>query len=241
MVIFHLQTTKDTEFLYETPNATPVGAAIEDIAAIHNTILRIRCLIGHLRDIIAHGPMGSDGKRTAPPESAELLQRAAADAEAAVAPEQAKKKFAFTKEYIEDELARIASAVSIAFPDGLPESEPAQRTLAGAPVEGELNTATCELWWARKSLARERLISDYVGGNSRTKAVARLSAAGAGEPPRPEAASRAAQVRLQAERERKDAEFRQRVDDDSGDAEWANPSGLKNTINGLGEVSWRPQ
>lgn len=241
MVIFHLQTSKEAEFLYETPNTTPMSEAITEIATIHNSILRIHCIIGYLKELIQSGPMDDKGQRSNPPENAELLDRAVADAEAAISAEQAQKKFLFTTSYISDELKRIEGSLSIAYPNGLPETEPVRKVIEGCAIEGELDPMTCQLWWARKSLSRDKNISDYFGNNSRTKAVAKLTDAHSGEPPREMSKSKEAQIKLISSINKKEEEFKKKIDDDDDiDSEWANPNGLKNTINGLDNISWKP-
>ncbi|KAH0793488.1 UPF0769 protein C21orf59 [Histomonas meleagridis] len=243
MVIFHLQTTKETEFLYETTNDASISDVITEIAAIHNTILRIRCLVEYIKELIKSGPMGENDERSNPPENAGILERAISDAETAISPDQVTKKFNFTPSFMSEELARLSGAVSIIYPEGLPPTEPVRKVLEGADVSGEFDPQTCQLWWARKSLQRDKKVSDYLGNNSRTKAIAKLTDAKSGPPPREISMSKEAQIKMMSAMHKK-AEELKRIQDDDDDSymnsEWANPNGLKNTFQGLEQVDWKP-
>ena len=243
MVIFHMQTTKETTFLYETTSSAQITDVIEDIVAIHNAILRIRTLIGYIKDLIKSGPLGDDNERHDPPENAGVLQRAIMDAETAISADQVDKKVNFTPKYVCDELARLSGAMSITFPQGLPPTEPSRKVLEGGEVQYEYDSKTCQLWWARKSLQRGKLVSDYLGKNERVKAVAKLTDAKSGPPPRDMTMSQQEQVRLMSELHRKAEELKriEKDDDDSYlDSEWANPDGLKNTFQGIENIDWKP-
>jgi hypothetical protein len=243
MVIFHLDQSKETGFLYETTTAAEVTQVLEDIAAIHNGILRVRCLVGMMKDLIKLGPMGEDNERHDPPADAAVLERAIADAQTAVSPDRVKANDKLTPESITQELATLSGAVTIVFPQGLPPSEAVRRVFEGGDVQGEFDIQTCQLWWARKSLARGKLVKDYLGTNERVKAVAKLTDAKSGPPPKEVGLSQEAQVRLMSQLHRK-AEELKRISTDDGveylDSEWADPNGLQKTFQGLGDVTWKP-
>lgn len=244
MVIFRLETSKETTFIYETTNDAQMTDVIEEVTAIHNAILRIRCIIGYMKDLIKHGAMGEDNERHDPPADASVLERAMSDAETAISADQVKNKVFFTPAYVAEELARLAGAVTIVWPQGLPPTEPVRKVIEGGDVQGEYDDKTCQLWWARKSLQRGKLVSDYLGKNSRVTAVAKLTDAKSGPPPKDMSMSQEAQVRLMSQMHRKMEEYKRidKDDDDSYlDSEWANPKGLANTFQGLEEISWKPR
>lgn len=239
-----MQTTKETAFLYETKCSANLTEVIEEIVSIHNAILRIRCLIGYIKDLIKNGPMGEDNERRNPPENNVIvLDRAIQDAESAISADNVAKKVYFTPKYVCDELARLSGALSIVYPEGLPPTEPTRKVLEGGDVQGEFNSSTCQLWWARKSLQRGKLVSDYLGKNERVTAVGKLTDEKSGPPPRDMTMSQQEQVRLMSELHRKAEELKriEKDDDDSYlDSEWANPNGLKNTFQGIDNIDWKP-
>jgi hypothetical protein len=243
MVVIHLETTKETTFLYETENDAPIADIIEEVSSIHNAILRLRCLVGLVKDLIKLGSMGEDGERHDPPAEPAVLQRAITDAETAVSSDQVAKKVYFTPAYVSEELARLAGALTIVFPQGLPPSEPVRKVIEGGDIQFEQDPRTCQLWWARKSLLRGKLLRDYIGANPRQKLMAKLTDAKSGPPPRDMSLGQEAQVRLMSQLHKKAEEFKRIEKDDDDcylDQEWANPRGLSQQFQGIGDIDWRP-
>jgi hypothetical protein len=243
MVRLRLETSKEATFLYETTNDAPLDEVIEEVAAIHNAILRIRALTAMIKDLVKSGPLGADGERAAPPADAAVLQRAAADADTAISADQVKRGVAFTPAYVSEELARLAGAVSIVWPQGLPPSEPVRRALEGGDVQGEHDPRTCQLWWARKSLQRGKPLREYIGGNARQIIVGKLTDAKSGPPPKDMSLSQEGQIKLMSELHRKAEELKRisKDEDDSYlDQEWANPRGLANSFQGIDAIDWKP-
>lgn len=244
MVKFNLCTTKETVFLYETTTDANVSDVIDDVCAIHNSILRIREFVSKLKDLIKLGPMGEDGERKNPPENKDVLERAIADAEAAIAPDLAAKGTVITTETVGDELAHLSAAVTIVYPEGLPTSDPIRKIIEGEPVEHEFNPKTVQFWAVRKSYQRNKKISDYTGKNERQKFTVKLTGPESGPPPKDISMSQEAQIRLMSQMHRKAEELKRidKDDDDSYlDSEWSNPQGLRNTFQGLEDVDWKPK
>lgn len=243
MVLFHLKTTKETEFIYQTETSAEVTHVIEDCVAIHNAILRIREIVNKLKDLIKLGPMESDNERRNPPENKEVLERAISDAEAAVAPQLAQKKQPLTVEGVSEELARLGGAITIVYPGGLPASEPLKKLIEGGPVQNELDVKLVQFWVIRKSYARGKHIFDYTGKNERQTFVAKFTGPESGPPPRDVSVSQEAQIKMMSAMHKKAEELKRiEKDDDNSylDSEWANPRGLKNTFQGINDVDWKP-
>ena len=243
MVLFHLKTTKETEFIYETQTTAEVTQVIEDCVAIHNAILRIREIVAKLKDLIKMGPMEDDNERRNPPENKEVLERAIADAEAAVSAEHAAKKQPLTVEGVSEELARLGGAITIVYPGGLPKSEPLKKLIEGGPVQNELDVKMVQFWVIRKSYQRGKHIFDYTGKNEKQTFVAKFTGPESGPPPRDVSVSQEAQIKWMSAMHKK-AEELKRIDKDDDnsylDSEWANPRGLKNTFQGINDVDWKP-
>lgn len=244
MVVFHLETTKDADFLYETQCSSSLTDVIEDVVGIHNCIKRILCIVGMLKDLIKNGPMEENGERHNPPtENVEILNRAIADAEAAVSPDWAKKKVFFTPERVSEALAHLSGAITIVYPQGLPPTEPIRKVLEGGDVEGEYDPKTCQLWWARKSLLRGKPVSEFLGNNERVTAVAKLTDAKSGPPPKDMSMSQDAQIKLMSKLHKQAEEYKkmEKDDDDSYlDSQWANPHTLKNQFQGIQDLDFKP-
>ena len=243
MVNFHLKTTKETEFLYSTTTSAEVNHVIEDCVSIHNAILRIREIVSKLKDLIKLGPMEDDNERRNPPENKEVLERAIADAEAAISPDLAAKKQPLTVEGVSEELARLGGAVTIVYPGGLPKSEPIKQLIEGGPVKNELDVKMVQFWVIRKSYQRGKHIYDYTGKNEKQTFVAKFTGPESGPPPRDVSVSQEAQIKWMSAMHKK-AEELKRIDKDDDnsylDSEWANPRGLKNTFQGINDVDWKP-
>jgi len=243
MVIFHLQTTKETEFLYQTSCTVAVNEVIEDVVAIHNAILRIRGMVNLIKDVMKLGLMGENGERSNPPDNKEVLERAISDAEAAVSKNQITNKVFMTPEMIGEELARLSAAVTIVYPEGLPSSDPLKKLIEGEPVQYEYDPQTAQFWCIRKSYSRGKSISDYLGKNEKQTIVAKLTGPESGPPPREMSQSQEEQVKMLSRLHQKAEELKriEKDDDDSYlDSEWANPKGLKKTFQGLEDVDWKP-
>lgn len=240
MVVFNLEASKDVNFLYETSCNAGLTEVIEDIACIHNCIIRINCIVEVLKDLVKNGPMDDDGERHNPPtENVDILERAISDANEAVSPEWAKKKVLFTPERVSDALAHLSGAITIVYPQGLPPSEPIRKILEGDDVEGEFDPQTCQLWWVRKSLQRGKLVGEYLGNNERVTANVKLTDIKSGPPPKDMSMSQEAQIKLMSIARKKAEEFKkmEKDDDDSYlNAAWANPNNLKNQFQGIQDV-----
>lgn len=244
MVIFQLETTKETTFLYETTCDKLCKDLIDDVCAIHNTILRIRAMITKLKDLIKMGPMDEQGNRENPPENKDVLERAITDAEAAISADLVQKKKALTLDIVTEELARLSAAITIVYPQGLPTSEPVRKVMEGEKVEYEYDPETCQFWSVRKSYQRNKHVYDYTTKNERQKLVAKLTSAESGPPPRNMSMSQEAQIRLMSQMHKKAEELKRIENDDDDsylDSAWANPRGLKNTFQGLEDVDWKPK
>jgi len=196
------------------------------------------------------------GKRTgeAPIEQmADVIRRTVSELEACVSKQQFENKVVLTKDMIQDNIDKVRGALMIVWPMGLPDWEPAKliveddEDLTGTQDSLDVHDAdTSVLWWASKQLSREgKLLKDYVGRNNKTKIVVQITKRGQGAP------TRQAQQQSKSEQEammqhyfKKKEEWKAMEEDDDDSyltSAWANPKGMKNQLNGIGNVSWRPR
>ena len=105
-----------------------------------------------------------------------------------------------------------------------------------------LDVDTTSLWCFSKELQFEKLLSEYVGKNDKSKVVAKLQKKGAGAPVREPVVSEDEQKAMIAFYHKKEQEA-QRMEMEDEDAyqnsTWANPKALKNAFSGVGDISWK--
>ena len=136
----------------------------------------------------------------------------------------------------------------IAWPMGLPDYDPVRQiledrdALEGAAQLQHLDADATSLWCCSKEMQREKLLSDYVGRNEKTKVVAKLQKKGAGAPQREPVVSADEQKAMIAfyHKKQQEAERLEQEDEDAYlHSKWANPKSLKNAFTGVGDISWR--
>merc|ERR1719261_2306506 len=87
---------------------------------------------------------------------------------------------------LEEAVNNIKGATMISYPMGLPDYDPVRQILEerdeveGAGAMEVFDPEQASLWCFNKELQREKLLSDYVGKNDKTKVVAKLQKKGAG-------------------------------------------------------------
>lgn len=98
------------------------------------------------------------------------------------------------------------------------------------------------LWFCGKALPRERRLTDSLGKNENMKVVIKIGAHGAGSPPRESAVTDETQKAMMAYYFKKQEELKRISADediDYGSQAWANPRGLKDHFQGLGDIRTR--
>lgn len=191
------------------------------------------------------------GRRTgnAPTEKlADVLRKTCADAKAATSKDTAAANKIMTKKIVQDELDKIKGAVMIVYPMGLPPYDEVQHILNGTEdLTGRqeskmlISADEAELWWAGKSLSRGKKLADFVGKNEKTKIIAKLQKKGGGAPVREPVVDEKTQKEMMAYAFKKQEEMKklEEADDDSYmNSSWADPTALKNRLQGTGNISW---
>ena len=165
------------------------------------------------------------------------------DGEAYISKQQAKLRKALTQEGMEDKLANMRGAVTMAYPMGLPKWDPVFSALEGEEglegtqaAQGLLDPATAQLWCAGKEFVREELVRDRVGKNEKTKVVAKLQKPGHGAPAREPCVSEGERKAMMAHYFKRQEELKQLAeadDDDYMNSTWADTTALKNSLQGI--------
>merc|ERR1719181_1939792 len=117
-----------------------------------------------------------------------------------------------------------------------------RENIEGAESLEVLDVDSTSLWCFSKELQRDKLLSDYVGKNDKTKVVAKLQKKGAGAPTREPVVSEDEQKAMIAHYHKKQAEAEKMALEDEDaylHSSWANPKSLKNSFSGVGDISWK--
>jgi len=181
-------------------------------------------------------------------ELAQVITRTVEDAKALTSEKQVQLKRTTTSAALEEAINNIRGAVMIVYPMGLPDYDHVRQCLEEREaLEGQdglefLELDKTSLWFASKEMQSEKLLSDYVGKNDKTKVVAKLQKKGAGAPAREPVVSEDEQKAMIAFYHKKEQEM-QKMELEDEDAylhsSWANPKALKSAFSGVGEVIWK--
>eukprot|EP00640_Fibrocapsa_japonica_P002318 CAMPEP_0113936234 /NCGR_PEP_ID=MMETSP1339-20121228/3189_1 /TAXON_ID=94617 /ORGANISM="Fibrocapsa japonica" /LENGTH=286 /DNA_ID=CAMNT_0000938633 /DNA_START=108 /DNA_END=968 /DNA_ORIENTATION=+ /assembly_acc=CAM_ASM_000762 len=181
------------------------------------------------------------------PQLVETLERVCADAEQAISANQVQLRIAATQENLDDKVANIRGAVTMAYPMGLPDydvvrqllEEGAQALEGTQPGQEVLDPETAQLWGAGKEFRRGQCVSDRLGMNEKTKMVAKLQQSGAGAPAREPAVSedeRKAMMAFYFKRQEEIKKLAEANDDDYLASAWADPKSLQRGLRGVGSI-----
>lgn len=183
-------------------------------------------------------------------ELAAVITRTVEDGKALTAEAMVARKKTLTAAMLEEAVSNIRGAVMIVYPMGLPDYDHVRQILEEREeLEGQaamelLDPEQCNLWFASKELQREKLLSDYVGKNDKSKCVIKLQKKGAGAPSREPIVSEAEQKAMIAFYHKKEQEQQKMALEDEDaymHSAWANPKALKNSFTGVGDISWKPR
>jgi len=178
------------------------------------------------------------------------LNKVCDEADAAISVNHAKARRVLPVALIDTCLDNLRGAVTMAYPMQLPEHDAVrqcieQREDLSQHEDGKLavDESTAVLWFAGKPLERSQPLSKYVGNNEKVTIKAKLEGAGGSAPSREPTVDAETQKRLMALWHKKDQEAKamaEESDDSYLNSEWANPRGFKQSMHGLGGISYMP-
>lgn len=165
------------------------------------------------------------------------------EAEQYISRNQVKARRALTMDALDDKLANMRGAVTMAYPMGLPKWDPVQLALEsidglnGTQAQSALlEEDTAQLWCAGKEFARDQTVADRLGRNEKTKVVAKLQKPNAGPPAREPVVSEEERKAMMSHYFKRQQELKQLAeaeDDDYLHSKWADPKALKNSLQGF--------
>ncbi|KAJ3416666.1 hypothetical protein HDV05_000496 [Chytridiales sp. JEL 0842] len=205
---------------------------------------------GSLKYVLNPDPTGRRTGEAPMPEIAETIKKTLDSAQVLLSKEFNTGSNFLTTEHIEEAIRNISGALTIAYPMGLPEWEPVKdilndtEDLSGTQASKEvIPEKEAALWWAGKEILADKVLSDFVGKNDKTKIIVKLQKKSQGAPVREAPLDEKAQRELMAYYYKKQEEHKKLVENDEDDylnSSWANSKSLKAAFNGVGNVSWRP-
>lgn len=180
----------------------------------------------------------------------DVLLKTVADANSLLSKAQIDNRVCVTKGMIEEAFANIKGATMIVYPMGMPPHEETRiiiendEDLSGKQASKlVIEDQHAELWWAGKQLQREKILSDYVGKNEKTKVIMKLQKKGSGAPQREPVVSEAQQKEMMLFYHRKQEEAKKLAEQEDEDSylnsPWANPNQLKQSLHGTGSIGFK--
>jgi len=270
MVVIHIKNSDEDQFLFECSVDDSCDDVIKRITEVWNLRLQIQRLCTHCKGVVDYGPakkpkeVGIDhieeqagktiergpfyqedptghrtGNRVDPKLSAVIIQTCE-DALQAISKLQATKRVALTAKLLKEKIRNIGGALTIAFPMGLPEWDPARLALTdqdgaeGAPGQKILDPETATLWFAGKQFERDTIIKDRIR-HEKSKVVAKLQKDGARAPGREAGISEEEKKAMMAHYYKKQEELKRVQTNDEDDylhSAWANSNSLKYQLHG---------
>ena len=247
------------EFLYKCPNETNVGVATDTVQRIQNFRVRLKWMCQSAKELAKDVAANE--------EMSTLLLHVAAEGERYLDLARAEAKMFSTEEELKKLCDDIRGAVIMAFPEKCSGTDAQARLVAimDADATGEKERATAHrilscldeqaatpeiltatdvvMWWAGKPLLRAETFVKYVGKMEKTKIIVKLSADKEHAPPREAPIDAKTQNEMMAYWYRKQEEHKKLVEDDDvsyANSEWADGHSLKNQLQGMGGVKFRP-
>ena len=246
------------EFLMNFPNTTNIGEVTDSVQKMQNSRIRLKWMVAAARQL---------AKDNCPEDMKHVLTGPADDADRYLALERSmERKLDCKHEEISALCDTIKGGATIAFPQDCTGSDVLQRHAAvldsdtasdverskshrilsivddGATTD-DIMTGTATMWWSSKPMARDAELNKYTGKNEKTKIIVKLTAEGGTAPPREPAIDARTQNEMMAFWYKKQEEAKKLVEDDDvsfGNSEWANPSGLKNQLQGQAGIKFKP-
>ena len=169
-----------------------------------------------------------------------------------LSPALADKRKTISKQQLEEAIDQIRGAMWIVYPgyNSLPPWETAVLILEDKanfssqwPDCGWLSPEKCSVWWAKKELGVNKVLSDYIGKNEKTKIIVKITGTGKGapmaEPPIDEETHKK-MMSYYYKKQEQQKKLEENYENDYLNSPWANPNHLKNQmVNGGQGIRWK--
>jgi hypothetical protein len=169
-----------------------------------------------------------------------------------LSPENANKRKTISKQELLDAIDKVRACLWIVYPGyhSLPPWETAVMILEDQvkftsqwPDCGWLEAEKCALWWAKKELDVNKVLSSYIGKNEKTKIIVKISQKGKGAPLAEAPIDEETHKKMMAyyyKKQEQQKKLEQNYENDYLNSAWANPNNLKNQmVNGGRGIRWK--
>lgn len=187
-----------------------------------------------------------DGQRMGNPPhqaAAETLVNTAQDALDAISEKHAKARRPLNFEKLEEHLKLLDGAITICYPEGLPDWDLTSQLLDGEmdaahwDMKKVLDAKEAQLWFCSKKLMRGEILSKYVGTNEKTKVIIKITKkASSSQPAREPAVGEEERRRMMAfwhKKQEVEKELKEDDDDSYLTSDWADTTNLKKSFTGM--------
>jgi len=173
-----------------------------------------------------------------------VMLKCADEMEAAVSSDLGKRRICIDVDKVQEMIMNVKGSVMMAYPMGLPEWDCLRQgledneDLAGREESKYVHEPTsCVMWFAGKKMARDQLMSKYVGKNEKCVVKVKLTPANGSAPQREPAVDAETQKKMMALWHKKQEE-QKNLEENNEDvylnSAWANPKSMKNQLHGIG-------
>jgi len=180
------------------------------------------------------------------------ILKACMESKEKISPKRVEEK-CFTKiEDLTNMLDLLRGALMMGYPafDGLPEWEPARIIIEEKvdllkreePNTDYINFDSASLWYAGKELERGKKLSEYVGKNEKTKLICKINKKGNGAPVREPLVDKETHTKMLSyyfKKQEEQKKLEEENDDSYLNSKWADGSGLKKSLYGNQDISWK--
>jgi hypothetical protein len=181
-----------------------------------------------------------------------LILKACFDAKDLISTKKVEDKYVTKIKDLTDQLDFLRGAMMIGYPGyaGLPEWEPARQVLEEncdllkkeVPNLDFINFDTAALWYAGKELERGKKLFEYIGKNEKTKLVCKVTKKGNGGPVREPLIDKDTHKKMLSfyfKKQEEQKKLEEENDDSYMNSKWADGKGLKNSLYGNSDVTWK--
>ncbi|XP_054718588.1 cilia- and flagella-associated protein 298-like [Uloborus diversus] len=199
--------------------------------------------------ILRLDPMGKRNGKAPLEKYADVLTKTTAECKARISKKLIDSNICLSYADIQECLDILRGAVTITYPMGLPTYEviwmelEGKEDLSGTQASKEiLEVKNTDLWCCNKQLEANKILSDYIGKNEKSKLIVKLQKKGLGAPAREPALTEQQRKDLMlAEHRRREELKKLEMDDDDShlDSQWADNDQLKKCFHGLSKIKFK--
>ncbi|ESO01593.1 hypothetical protein HELRODRAFT_185691 [Helobdella robusta] len=182
-------------------------------------------------------------------QMSEILKKTSKEAKDMISKKKVDFNECLTEPDVSEAIQILKGATMIVYPMGLPPHDPVRmeledrEDLSGTQASLDImDPDKATLYWAGKELLRNKLLSDFIGTNEKTKLIVKLQKS-KGVPAREPVVTEKEQKEMMAYYYRRQEEMKKLeecTDDSYYDSNWADNQQLKRHFQGLNNIQFKP-